>query len=162
MKDLLDKIGSYNLFNNLLPGALFAAFVDAFSNIKLIQKDIIVGAFVYYFLGIIVSRFGSLIVEPLSKKLKFVKFAPYENYIIDSKNVPKLEILSVSNNMYRTFCALLLLIGLVILYDDASKFFNWLNTYISYICVFSLMVLFLFSYKKQTKFITKRIDANLK
>lgn len=162
MKDLLDKIGSYNIFNNLLPGTIFAAFVDAFSNINLIQKEIVVGAFVYYFLGTIVSRFGSLIVEPLLKKFKFVAFAPYEDYVIASKKDPKLETLSEANNMYRTFCSLLLLIGLVILYDDTSKSFNWLNTYNSYICVFSLLTLFLCSYKKQTKFITKRIEANLK
>lgn len=42
MKDLLDKISSYNIFNYLLPGVLFAAFVDALTSFQVLQRDPVV------------------------------------------------------------------------------------------------------------------------
>ena len=71
MKDLLDKLSSYNLFNYLLPGILLALAIDRFALIRVVQKDIAIGIFLYYFLGSIVSRVGSLIVEPFLLKIKF-------------------------------------------------------------------------------------------
>lgn len=68
MKDLLDKISSYNLFNYLFPGILFAVISKEFTSYSLLQDNLIVGAFIYYFIGLVVSRFGSLVIEPASKK----------------------------------------------------------------------------------------------
>ena len=114
MKDLLDKLSSYNLFNYLLPGVLFAAFVDALTPLKVLQKDIVVGMFVYYFLGSVVSRVGSLFVEPILRKTGFVKFAPYEDFVKASKADPRLEILSEANNTYRTLCAMFLSVSIAV------------------------------------------------
>ena len=91
MKDLLDKLSSYNIFNYLLPGVLFAAFVDSLTSFHLVQKDPVVGAFLYYFLGSVVSRVGSLFVEPLLRRFNFVAFAPYEDFVRASKEDPKIE-----------------------------------------------------------------------
>ena len=62
MDGLLDKISSYNIFNYLLPGSLFAVIADAVTDYRLIQEDIVVGLFLYYFIGLVVSRIGSLVV----------------------------------------------------------------------------------------------------
>jgi hypothetical protein len=67
MKDLLDKLSSYNLFNYLLPGVLFACLSEPIVGYNLIQTDIVVGVFFYYFLGMTISRIGSLAVEPIAK-----------------------------------------------------------------------------------------------
>ena len=45
MKDLLDKLSSYNLFNYLLPGILLALAIDRFALIRVVQKDIAIGIF---------------------------------------------------------------------------------------------------------------------
>lgn len=37
MKDLLDKLSSYNIFNYLLPGIIFTALVEMLTSIKLIN-----------------------------------------------------------------------------------------------------------------------------
>ena len=105
MKDLLDKLSSYNIFNYLLPGVLFAVFIDELTPLRIVQKDIVVGVFVYYFLGSIVSRIGSLIVEPLLREIGFVAFTKYEDFVRASKVDEKIEVLSEANNMYRTICA---------------------------------------------------------
>ena len=102
MKELLDKLSSYNIFNYLLPGILFSVIASKVTELNLIQSDIVIGVFLYYFVGLIISRLGSLIVEPILKKVKFLKFAEYTDFVKVSEKDKKLEILSESNNMYRT------------------------------------------------------------
>ena len=65
MKELLDKISSYNLFNYLLPGILFVCISKQFTDYDFIQDNDFIGAFLYYFIGMVISRFGSLCLSPL-------------------------------------------------------------------------------------------------
>ena len=80
MKDLLDKLSSYNIFNYLLPGILFVGLGKEITSFSLVQDNLLIGLFFYYFIGLIISRIGSLTLEELlrNKKIKFVKFAEYE------------------------------------------------------------------------------------
>ncbi len=64
MKELLDRLSSYNLFNYLLPGVVFAIVAKSVTSYNFLQDDIFVGAFTYYFIGLVVSRVGSTILEP--------------------------------------------------------------------------------------------------
>lgn len=160
MKDLLDKLSSYNIFNYLLPGVLFAVFVDELTSFRILQKDIAVGVFVYYFLGSVVSRIGSLLIEPLLRKWGIAKFAPYEDFVRVSKTDPKMEVLSEANNMYRTICSLMLCVGVVALYDRAYSSWPVLQTVAPAVLIIGLFSLYLLSYRKQTAYITKRIEAS--
>ena len=45
MDGLLDKISSYNIFNYLLPGSIFAVVADALTSFRVLQEDIVVGLF---------------------------------------------------------------------------------------------------------------------
>lgn len=157
MKDILEKISSYNIFNYLLPGVLFAALVTNISSYKIIQNDIVTGAFIYYFLGLVISRIGSLLVEPFLKKTGFLSFARYEDFIVASTHDPKIEVLSEANNMYRTFCSLFLMVAAVVGYDNLSIKYPSLSSLGPYFLLALLLALFLFSYRKQTRYITKRV-----
>ena len=159
MKELLDKLSSYNIFNNLLPGVLFSVLASKMTELELIQKDIVVGVFVYYFVGLIISRFGSLIIEPLLRKTKFLKFADYKDFIQASAKDGKIEILSEANNMYRTFIATFLLLGLMKLYFLLATKWSFLTDWSDWILVILIIGMFLFSYRKQTNYITKRINS---
>ncbi|EKD88152.1 MAG: hypothetical protein ACD_35C00035G0002 [uncultured bacterium] len=55
MKDLVEKISSYNLFNNLFPGVVFVTILGKFTTYDFIQKDLIIGLFFYYFIGLVIS-----------------------------------------------------------------------------------------------------------
>lgn len=160
MKDLLDKLSSYNIFNYLLPGVLFAAFVDRLTNLQVLQKDMIVGVFLYYFLGSVVSRIGSLVVEPILHRTKFLSFAPYDAFVKAAKADPKIELLSEVNNMYRTFVALFLSVAMVALYSKASNYLPSLQAAAPWVCIVGLLGLFLLSYRKQTEYVVKRVEAN--
>ena len=72
--------------------------------------------FLYYFLGLVVSRFGSLVIGPLLKSFSFIKFADYRAFIDASKKDTQIEVLSEANNSYRTLCALFSLLLLLKLY----------------------------------------------
>jgi len=160
MKDLLDKVSSYNLFNYLFPGILFAVIATNITSYMFIYENLITGAFIYYFIGLIISRFGSLIIEPFLKKTHFLKLADYNKFVQASKKDDKIEILSESNNTYRTLCSMFFLLLLMKIYELIELSSPALKTWSPYILIFLLLLLFLFSYRKQTQYITKRINSS--
>lgn len=107
MNELLSKISSYHLFNYLLPGCLFAVVASSFTQHHVIQQNLVLGLFLYYFYGLVISRLGSLVLEPLLKRLHFLKFSDYRDFVNASKVDPQIDVLSETNNMYRTLCSLL-------------------------------------------------------
>ncbi len=159
MKDILDKITSYHLFNYLIPGVLFVVIVDKFTMFSFIQEDLIIGAFVYYFIGLVISRFGSLVIEPVLKKISFLKFAKYTDFVSASKKDPSIDAFSEINNMYRTFVAMFILVGLTRLYQGVEFKFPILVGWSPYILISLLFIMFIFSYKKQTDYIRKRVES---
>ena len=159
MKDLLDKLSSYNVFNYLLPGIIFVVLAEKLTSFSFIQKDIILGVFLYYFFGLVISRVGSLFVEPILKKIKFIVFSSYPKFISASKKDNKLEVLSEINNMYRTFCSLFFLLIILKCYDYVSIKYPVVSEWNSVIISIGLLVLFLFAYRKQTQYIKKRIST---
>ena len=160
MTELLNKISSYNVFNYLLPGIIFAILVGETIHYPVVRSDIFTGVFLYYFLGLVVSRFGSLIVEPLLKRLSFVKFADYKDFLDAAQKDVKLEVLSEVNNTYRTLASLFGLLLLLKLYMKLEGRFPCLKEWDATILAVLLLIVFLFSYRKQTSYITKRIKAN--
>ncbi len=160
MDALLDKLSSYNIFNYLLPGSLFAVIADAVTGAeyRLVQEDIVVGLFLYYFIGLVVSRTGSLIVEPILKAVGFVRFVEYSKFVEASRADPKINVLSETNNMYRTLFALFLLLILVALFDQFASFLPWLVGGLSYIVWTALLIMFVFAYRKQTDYIVRRVN----
>lgn len=160
MKDLLDKLSSYNLFNYLLPGVIFVMMLNHFTAYNLIQKDLITGVFLYYFLGMVVSRFGSVIIEPLLKKIKFLKFSDYKKFVSASQKDTKIELLSEVNNTYRTVTSMLILLFAVKLYHFAGIKIGISHQVSRYLIVCVILLMFLFSYRKQTNYINARVEAN--
>ena len=159
MSDLLDKLSSYNIFNNLLPGTLFAVIGDVFTSYLFIQKDILVAVFAYYFMGLVISRIGSLMIEPTLKKVGFLKFADYSKFVVASKTDKKLDVLSETNNMCRTLCALFVVLFALVAFDRIGVLWSPLQIAGPYIGALGLLVMFLFAYQKQTNYIVKRVDA---
>src|SRR5438552_699340 len=107
MENLLEKISSYNVFNYLLPGTLFAFLLPLVTTYNLDQKNLLLAAFIYYFIGMVISRIGSLFVEPFLRKIGFLKFSDYGDFVRASADDGKLETLSEVNNTYRTICSLI-------------------------------------------------------
>lgn len=160
MKDLLDKISSYNIFNYLLPGILFVIISKEFTDYNFIQDNEILGVFLYYFIGMIISRFGSLVIEPILKKTKFVIFSNYKDFVLVSKSDPKIELFSEVNNTYRTITSAIILLIIIKGYNQLQVIFKLSESITAIICISLLLIMFLFSYRKQSNYITKRVNAN--
>lgn len=155
MKELLDKLSSYNLFNYLLPGTVFVVLEKEFTQYSLVQENLIVGAFLYYFIGLVISRFGALIFGPLLRKILRMKFVSYSEFISASKKDQKIEILSEVNNMYRTFSSMFILLIIVKLYESFGPFFP--RGYNSYVLIVLLLFMFTNSYRRQSRFVIDRV-----
>ncbi len=157
MNDILSKLSSYNLFNYLLPGIIFVVVASKFTHFSFVQQDIILGLFFYYFIGLVISRFGSLAIEPFLRRLSFIKFVEYKDFIVASKKDEKVELLSEVNNTYRTICSLFALLILLKLYEGIEDVFPALKDWSGIILIILLLIIFLFAYRKQTIFVVKRI-----
>lgn len=160
MNEIISKISSYNIFNYLLPGSIFAFVCTKFTEYQFLSSDLIIDLFLYYFFGLIISRIGSLFLEPLLIKLGFIKYADYKKYLEAEKNDSKIELLVEQNNVYRTLTALVLSIFFIHLYSVISGFFQFFNDF--YVAIIFLFALLLFAYKKQTSYIKIRIENSVK
>lgn len=163
MESFLQKLSSYEIFNYLFSWIIFTRFVNNFSWVHIPEYvvseniyDILMFVFVLYFIWLIVSRFGSIIIESILKKL-WLEFVSYKDYIKAEKIDNKIETLSMRNNTYRTLTSLsLCLIVVQVIIDIINSSFCFHLLY--YICLNFLLVLFLCSYIKQTNYIRKRVN----
>lgn len=162
MNELVNKISSYHIFNYLVPGVIFSYFIDNYFDwpIELIQSNILVAFFIYYFIGATINRIGSVILLKIIILIFKIQESPYSDYLEAEKIDPKITILSEINNMYRSFFSLffiLLVLSIINLINTYSQF----NLFVTIIFL-SLLVLYGFSCKKQTNFIRQRVNNAIK
>lgn len=157
MKAILEKLSAYNIFSYLLTGLLFVSLGERLTSFSLIQRSWVVGIVLYYFIGLVIGRVGSLMVKPLLERIGFVKEAPYADYVEASKSDSKIDILSAKNNMFRTLCAMvMMLIGLKI-GEKAIGVLPWSADVYDFGFLVGLFVLFLFSYRNQAQEVVRRV-----
>lgn len=157
MKDLFDKISSYNIFNYLLPGVVFVCTAKYFLKYDFTQDNDLIGAFLYYFIGMVISRFGSVVIEPISRKLRIVEFADYQDFISASQDDNKIDLLSEVNNTSRTIISLFIILLVLKGYTCVESLSNISQQVSVLILIVLILILFIFSYRKQTTYISKRI-----
>lgn len=159
MEKLIDKISSYNIFNYLFPGVVYCLFTQHFFGFGIYKDNVVLGVFLYYFVGLTISRIGSIFIGPLVSKIARVRFSVYSDFIKASQKDPKIEMLSEVNNMYRTVVSMLLCFIVTAMVVDVLEVFPALAKYGEYVAPASLLFLFVLSYKKQTEFIRKRVSG---
>lgn len=174
LKNITEKISSYNILNNLFPGIVFCHIVDQSTRFSFVHDNILENLFIYYFVGMIISRIGSIFVEKWLRTIKIknkktknkeplLKFAPYDKYVDASENNTFIKTLSETNNTYRTIIAMVILILGVKLYDwfiyDVIQLLGEMGNNIVFviICLVTI-ILFIYSYKKQTDYIRSRVE----
>ena len=62
MEKIVEKIEDYNLFNYLLPGIIFSYALKYYLGIDVFQTNAIEMIFIYYFIGSVISRIGSVFI----------------------------------------------------------------------------------------------------
>lgn len=155
MNEMLQRISSYNLFNYLFPGATFAYLVERMTNFSLLQDNIITALFLYYFIGLVISRIGSLILEPALRKV--IPHSSYEDFLSASSKDEKIDILSEQNNVYRTMLSMFLTLFIVLIYNKILSMFPPISKCGNYFLLVLLTVMFFYAYRKQASYIVQRI-----
>lgn len=160
MEEILKKFTSYNIFNYLFPGTVFAVIGDSLTSYSILQDDLLIALFLYYFIGLVISRVGSVVIEPILKTLKVVKFASYPDFLTALKNDNKIEELLESNNMYRTIISLFVFLLGLLIFEKFAEQYTWLGDNAIPVTLVLLLILFVLVYRKQTQYITKRVEAS--
>lgn len=132
------------------------------TNINLIQGSIIEGVFLYYFIGLIISRIGSVLVEPVLLFFKFIKYADPIDFKKADNQDSQIKLHLEINNMLRTLIALMFVWLIIVVTDSLGLKIDFKSEIVVISIITLLLVLFLFSFKKQTKFINRRIKFILK
>ena len=171
-KSMLEKISSYNIFNNFFPGIIFCYIVKIFTNYELNTRNLWENLFVYYFWGLIIGRIGSLIIENLLLKIRIknkknktrendIERVPYDEYIKASEKYSFIKILNETNNMYRAMISVFACVLIIKIYEILSIYlvnlFGQIEILLEIILLITGMILFIMSYKKQTDYIRKRV-----
>jgi len=160
MTELISKLSSYNLFNYLFPWVVFISFLDFSTKYSILSENIFILAFLSYFTWLVISRISSVIVEPFLKKIGILNFKEYKDFIEASKIDEKLEVLSEQNNVFRTITSMLLITLIVKLYSLISEYYNFCILDF-YILLIFLLIIFILAYKKQTNYISSRVEKAL-
>ena len=168
LKSISEKISSYNIFNNLFPGIIFCSVMTKITRFNFATDTIIEQFFMWYFIGMVISRIGSIFVEDTLKKIKikgkpYLVFADYKQYTPASEANPFIATLSETNNTYRTTISLLICIGAFYFYD--SFIYDWIikkcavgNKLVALVGGVFLIILFIKSYKKHTEYFEKQVE----
>ena len=158
MDKIIDKISAYNIFTNLFPGVVYCFLTEKFFGIALIQDDLLIALFLYYFSGMVISRISSVVLEPLLELTEFVKFADYKSYVVASKDDKQIGVLLETNNSYRSIVALLFSVLASGAWTTVMSAYPTIQSYSHYILTCALIVLFLLAYRKQTQYLVARVE----
>ncbi len=159
MDEILKKISTYNIFNYLLPGTIYIVLVTKFTDYNLVETNFFSMLVISYFIGLVISRLGSFLLEPALRKLKIVPVGEYSDFVMVSKADPKIELFSEISNMYRSLSTMCLCILTTFLYWVISKGEISQKNILLSILFIGLFVLFIASHSKQNSYLNKRINA---
>ena len=167
LAQIVEKISSYNIVNNLYPGILFVYVLKIMFGTNLLSNNWFENLIVFYFVGMVLSRIGSIVIEPVMKKIKIIKYAPYQDYVKASSIDPLVDTLSETNNTYRTLlstfiCVFVYKLGASINEVCLKNKITFLQENKDWILLTLLVLLFVFSYVKQTSYVRKRVESVLK
>lgn len=164
MENLINSISKYQLAINLIPGYIFAILLQQYAHIVLLEGDVLQDVFVSYFVGLIIGRIGSIVVERLMDKFnKTYKSAPDYDIKVKAERIdPKIEILDRQCTIYRNCCAgcCCVIIGIFTdcLFGDGSFFSS-----VKYILFFLILtVLLVMAMDKQCNYVNQRIEVATK
>lgn len=151
MENLINKGSEYNIFNNLFIGAIGFLILKVYFEVNL--DDVLCLIFTIYFIGMTINRIGSVILEQILKKLKFISKVKYNEYIEASKIDKKLDIINQERNIYRSLFTL----GIIMLLLESASLFCDINKIPIIIPIIFITLLYGFSFRKQNKYIVKRV-----
>lgn len=160
MEKLLDKITSFNIFTYFLPGLIFSFLVERYTSWVLLSGEVYKDVFIIYFIGLVISRIGSVIIEPILVSLKFVKMGKYEDYVAACKLNTKVEVIHEVTITYRSLLAAIIMFCLLYLVSILETKLPVLEPYTAPAALVAAVVILMFSFRKQSKYLTRIVKCS--
>lgn len=160
MEKIIEKVDSYNIFTNLIPGFLLLIFNEYYFNLK--GFSIVEQIIISYFIGQTLNRLGSIFIGRVLLKITKEKGENYNKYIKASRSDEMINKLLQERNTYRTICTLLIV---CIVEIPISKIITSVKISHDIIIVFILIILitiYSISFCKYNKFIADRVRNSTK
>lgn len=151
MEALITKISEYEIPNNLFPGVICCYLLKTVFNFDLMTDNDLENIFIWYAVCILIGRIGSLLVEPVLKKI--ITFVKYEDYKKAIKINQDIEKISWKANTYRSLLALSLVMLII---SFVCSFYYCTNIEIV-VCII-MSVIFSLSYRKQVLYVVKGVN----
>lgn len=160
MNSIFSKITDYEIFDRLFPGFLIYLYLTNLFNISTDFSNLSISSTIMlvvlsYFVGLTISRIGSLTIEPLAKKTGLIRFR--KDFYQAERNDPKIKVLLKDFNMYRNIAAS---IAIAIIVTFVKNIFSPLSRdelVLRIIILTLLFVVFLAAYSKQSTSINNRV-----
>jgi hypothetical protein len=177
MEDLLNKLSSYEIINNLVPGGLVIFMLNKLGIVSVADTTILTVLLICYVLGVVASRIGSLVLEPIAKHMKrgnnfpaswnnatsaanhqskvpILEWREYSQYQKAAREYPKIESLQAVSNMYRSLAAAFLLVGAIWIFQSFMP-----NDFVQDVALIVVgFILFNFAWLKQARYVVGCID----
>lgn len=163
MDTFLDKLSRYHILNNLIPGIAFLYIIDVIGIYGTAFDNAYGVFFIGYIAGMVLSRLGSVIIEPWFKSWRIVKYAPYPDFLKAEQKDSKINTLLEENNMYRTLVTMFIIVLLLYGFSLIPVVNTFMHTkWATLVLLVLLLVLYALAYRKQTSYIKKRVEKAVK
>ncbi len=159
MSAIFQVLGSYQVFTNLFPGIFLGLAINWLFNIRMFTSFGIRDLMIAYFFGFFINRVGSLVIQPLLGKTKFIKDSNYADFIFACHSDPKINVLSETSNYFRSMVAALSILLFIKTGHILNERWKIIITNWEWLTVTALLILMLFSYRKQFRYINERVEA---
>lgn len=154
MEEIMKKIEAYNIVNYLIPGIIFTIVFTYLTGKAIPYNGFGIAVVEYYFIGLVISRIGSVIINPILKLCRIITEEKYEKFKRKEKEDEKLHLLVREANQYRTFIATFVVLLIIEVNNIINKNYEKWTTLIFFV---GFIFLFIISYRKQVSYIRKRI-----
>ena len=156
MDSLMKKMSAYDLINILMPGGVLTYFLGILGYIELEAASILYLVPIAFALGVIGSRVGSLLIEPLALKLKLVE-RDYASYVKAQAADERLSYLTAVSNMYRTFAGSIVVLAALALGALVPHGFK---PFLAIVYGVVALLLFFWSWVKQEGYLARRVKLS--
>ena len=174
MENILNKLSSYSFLNHILAGGIYCILANEWGLPSIsLSENTFVNIIAFYFTGSVIDRFGGIVLEKILLKLKIIKDRSYSEFLYAEQNDKRIIELSEVNHIYKTFTSLMFIVSLFLILKKLYKseyfieitigfVFSLVAQNINLIFALTLFILFLLSFRKQTKYIVSRIEKAIK
>jgi hypothetical protein len=149
LKNIIDKLSSYNLYNYLFPGFVFTFVLKGTTGFITSLDFTVESVVIVYFSGLIISRVGSLVIEGILLKLSVIKEINTKKLFDKFKDNTKLELIYEAMNMYRTLAAMSILLCILTILDMVINMAFSLEVIGCCLLEILIFILFTFAFYKQ-------------